>query len=317
MVMSAEGSSTTVGTEWPTVSVVVPTKDRPQMLERALRAIVAQDYAGDLEVIVVFDGTEPELPSIDLPEGRGLRALVNNRRPGLAGNRNTGYLDATGVYVAACDDDDVWFPDKLTRQIALLSGRPDACGAGAGSVFHFEGTDTERPAELADLTFDELLHERHAEVHASTYVFERLRLLEEIGLVDEELPAGYGEDSELLLRATRLGPLVCVQEPLIRAYMHRSSFFADRWRNIDEALEHLIAKVPEFQSAPRGLARMEGQRAFAKAAVGDRREARRMARSALRRNKLQRQAWAALIVSTGLLSADRVLTLARRFGKGI
>ena len=311
-------SETTPVTEtWPTVSVVVPTKDRPQMLERALRAIVAQDYAGALEVIVVFDGTDPELPAIDLPEGRTLQALVNTRTPGLAGNRNTGYLAATGTYVAACDDDDVWFPYKLTRQMRLLRSRPDACGAGAGSAFHFEGKDTPRPAELPELTFDVLLDERHPEVHASTYLFDRRRLLDEIGLVDEELPAGYGEDFELLLRATRLGPFVCVREPLIRAYQHRSSFFADRWRNIDEALEHLIAKVPEFERAPHGLARMEGQRAFALAAVGDRRESRRLARSALKRDRRQRQAWASLVVSTRILSADRVLTLARRFGRGI
>lgn len=301
----------------PDVTVVLPTKDRPEMLARAVQAVADQEYAGDIEILVVFDGTEPIAPDVRLPARRTLRTLVNERTPGLAGNRNTGYLAATGHYVAACDDDDVWFPDKLTRQLELLRSRPDAIGAGSGSTFHFEGKDSPRPAELPELTFEELLSHRHPEVHASSYVFERRRLLDEIGLVDEQLPAGYGEDFELLLRATRLGPLVCVREPLLRVYQHRSSFFADRWRNIDEALEHLMAKVPEFERAPHGLARMEGQRAFAKAAVGDRRDALRLARRALRRNPRQRQALAALVVSSRLMSADRVLTTARRFGKGI
>ena len=302
---------------WPAVTVVVPTKDRPYLLRRAVQTVVEQDYPGEVHCLIVFDGTTPEAPDVTLPVGRTLRTLVNTRTPGLAGNRNTGYLAAQGEYVAACDDDDEWFPDKLRAQIELLSCRPDASGAGTGSLFHFEGKDTPRPADLPELTFAELLERRHPEVHASSFVFRRRRLLDEIGLVNEKLPAGYGEDFELLLRATKVGPFVCVQRPLVRAHQHRSSFFAERWHNIDDALSYLIDLVPEFADAPDGLARMEGQRAFAKAALGERREATWLAVRALRRSRSSRQAWAALLIAAHLVSAERVLAMARRAGRGI
>ena len=43
-------------TAWPSVGVVVPTRDRPAQLARALAAIAAQDYPGQVQVVVVFDG---------------------------------------------------------------------------------------------------------------------------------------------------------------------------------------------------------------------------------------------------------------------
>jgi glycosyltransferase involved in cell wall biosynthesis len=302
---------------WPTVSVVVPTKDRPELLRRAVQAIYDQDYPGVIDVLVVFDGTPPELPAVTARANRSVRALSNSRTPGLAGNRNTGYLAATGELVAGCDDDDEWFAEKLRRQVSLLGERPDACGAGTGSIFHFEGHDTERPATLDELTLPDLLAQRHPEVHASSYLFRRTDLIERIGLVNEDLPASYGEDFELLLRATRLGPLVCVRQPMLRAYLHRQSFFADKWRTIDDALAYLIELVPEFQQAPTGLARMEGQRAFAKAASGQRKDAVKLAVRSLRRSPKVKQSWFAILVAGRLISANRVLSLARRFGRGI
>jgi glycosyltransferase involved in cell wall biosynthesis len=310
-------SSRSVPRQWPSVTVVVPTKDRPALLERALRAVVEQDYPGEIECVVVFDGTEPALPEIETGPRRTVRALVNDRTPGLAGNRNTGYLVAMGDYVAACDDDDEWFPDKLSTQLPLFEQRPDASCVASGSTFHFEGHDVERPATLPELDFDELLAERHPEVHISTCVFPRKLLLETIGLVDENLPASYAEDFELLLRAARVGPIVCVRRPLARVYQHRSSFFADKWRNIDQALEYLMNAVPEFERAPSGLARMEGQRAFAKAAVGDRREAVRLAMRSLRRSPKVKQSWFTFLVAAHVMKPEQVLTLARRFGRGI
>lgn len=310
-------SSSDAPPRWPSVTVVVPTKDRPALLQRALLAILGQDYPGEIECVVVFDGTEPVLPDVELGPGRTLRAIVNDRTPGLAGNRNTGYLAATGEYLAACDDDDEWFPDKLRTQLPLFDRRPEASCVASGSTFHFEGHDVPRPATRTELTFDELLAERHPEVHISTCVFPRALLLDTIGLVDEKLPASYAEDFELMLRAARVGPIVCVERPLARVYQHRSSFFADKWRSIDEALAYLMAEVPEFSRAPKGLARMEGQRAFAKAAVGERRAAVRLAVRSLRRSPTVKQSWFTFLVAARVMKPEQVLTLARRFGRGI
>ena len=302
---------------WPSVTAVVPTRDRPEMLRRAVLAILAQDYPGDVECIVVFDRTEPVLPEVDLPAGRTLRAVRNARTPGLAGTRNTGYVLAAGVLVAACDDDDEWLPGKLIAQVALLRDHPEAGACVTGTLIHRQGRDLARPAPASALTVPDLLRERHVEVHPSSFLMTKEALLGPVGLVDEELPGGYGEDYEWLLRAARQGPVVCVPEPLVRVHWHDTSFFVSKWQTNVDALTYLLDRVPEFRTEPAGQARIEGQIAFAHAALGERRDALRLAGRSLRRSRRARQSWAALLVAARLVSADRVVTTARRFGHGI
>src|SRR5690242_16188801 len=108
------------------VTVVIPTHNRPALMRRALSSVLAQDYAGGIEVIVVFDRSEPEYSLERDATSRRVRVLSNSRTPGLAGSRNTGILAATSDYVAFLDDDDVWLPSKLARQMSALTSEPDA-----------------------------------------------------------------------------------------------------------------------------------------------------------------------------------------------
>ncbi len=307
----------TDATVWPLVTAVVPTMNRPQLLVRAVQSVIDQDYPGDIECLVVYDGTDPVMPQVSLRDGRTVRVLVNTRTKGLAGNRNTGYLAATGELVGSCDDDDEWLPGKLRAQVDLLRKHPEASAAASGFVYHYRGKDIPRLAELPALTFSDLLNDRHIEANASTYLIPRTELLDRIGLVDEQLPGSYAEDYELLLRAARLGPIVCVEQPQSRVYLHDSSFFASRWQTINDALTYLLDRVPEFSQDPAGLARIEGQIAFSHAALGHRAAAAKWALRSLRKSRRARQSYAALVVASRLISADRVLAAARRFGRGI
>ena len=302
---------------WPTVTAVVPTRDRPELLLRALRSIVAQDYPGTIECIVVFDGCEPTELDLELPPNRLLRVLTNTRTPGLAGNRNTGYLAATSDYVGSCDDDDEWMPTKLSAQVALLESRPDASIAATGMLVNYHGEDIPRLAPTHDLTLQDFLRSRYAEVHSSALLMNRHTMIDKIGLFDEELPGSYGEDYEILIRGSRSGPVVCVPDALTRVYFHDQSFFVSRWRMIDEALTVLLDRVPEFAEEPVGMARIEGQLAFANAAMGRRKKAVRYATRALRKDPRGQRGYAALLVASRLVSADRVVSMARQRGRGI
>src|SRR5439155_1372151 len=61
---------------WPSVSVVVPTHNRPQLLKSTVQSILGQRYPGRVECLVVFDQEEPKRPDVDVPENRELRLLV-------------------------------------------------------------------------------------------------------------------------------------------------------------------------------------------------------------------------------------------------
>jgi glycosyltransferase involved in cell wall biosynthesis len=306
-----------VAAETPAVSVVVPTRNRPELLRRAVAGILTQTYPGPVECLVVFDQSDPDLPWEPLPAGRRLVLCRNQRTPGLAGARNSGILAATGELVAFCDDDDEWLPEKLTRQVARLLATPAAAVATTGILVRYQDRTTTRLAPTELVTHRQLLRSRLTELHPSTVLARRRELLDDIGLVDEQLPGSYAEDYEWLLRAARLAPVLAVPEPLAVIHWHQSSFFADRWRTIIAALTYLVDKHRELQQEPSGLARIYGQIAFAHAALGERRPARRWARRTLSLNRRERRAYLALAISLGLVSAKTVTRLAHLAGKGI
>jgi glycosyltransferase involved in cell wall biosynthesis len=312
---AADGTATPGA--WPKVSVVVPTRDRPELLRRAVAAVLDQRYPGELECIVVFDQSEPGEIGLAPRPGRGLRVLRNHRAPGLAGARNCGALAAGGELVAFCDDDDEWLPGKLRPQVEALAADPGAQVVCCGILVRYGDRTVARRPPARLVTLRDLLRDRVMELHPSTVLVRRGALLGPIGLVDENIPGSYGEDYEWLLRAAKLAPVLALDEPLVRVYWHAASFFTQRWRMIIQALEYIIGKYPELREEPKGLARLQGQIALAHAASGEAGLARHWAGLALRRNWRERRGYVALAVSTGLVRVDTILRMAHRFGRGL
>lgn len=300
----------------PAVDVVIATRDRPELLRRAVDAVVGQRYEGRIDVTLVFDQSEPD-PSLEREAGRRtVRVTTNTRTPGLPGARNTGICATSNPLVAFCDDDDVWLPGKLAAQVELLDREPHAGWVTTGILVVTPRGTTPRVVDGGWVTAADLARRRVVEAHPSTFLLRR-GTIERIGLVDEEIPGGYAEDYEWLLRGAALGPIAAVPQPLVEVHWHRASFFADRWRTIVAALDYLVAKHPQLADDPAGIARIVGQQAFAHASLGDRRAAREAARRALRSNLREARAWLALLVSTGLVSSSTVLGALQRFGRSV
>jgi glycosyltransferase involved in cell wall biosynthesis len=302
---------------WPSVSVVVPTRDRPELLRRAVQQVLDQEYPGAIECLVVFDQSEPEEIPVQPGPRRRLRAVANRRAPGLAGARNTGALEAGGELVAFCDDDDEWLPRKLAAQVELLGDRPEAAVVACGIQVQYGDRLIERLPPPGPVPLERFLRSRVMEIHPSTILVRRQALLGPIGLVDEDLPGSYGEDYEWLLRAARVAPVLVVPRALARVHWHPTSFFTGRWQTIAEAIAYLIDKHPELREDRAGIARLEGQLAFAHAALGQRGVAWSWASKALRHNWRERRGYVALAVSARLLRAETVMRLANSMGRGV
>jgi glycosyltransferase involved in cell wall biosynthesis len=104
------------------VSAVIPTRNRPELVVRAVRSALAQTYT-DLEVIVVVDGTDPTTEKIlkQLDDER-LKVITLNEAVGAAQSRNIGADSATGDWIAFLDDDDEWIPEKTALQMERAIG---------------------------------------------------------------------------------------------------------------------------------------------------------------------------------------------------
>lgn len=297
------------------VSVIIATHNRPELLKLAIEGVKSQNYAGFIECIVVFDKSLPDTSLVSEEENLSLRVITNTRTPGLAGARNSGILEARGTFVAFCDDDDIWLPSKLTAQVATLVDSP-ALTAVTGVIVDYRGHSNVRVPQASDLTLRSLVRRRVMEAHPSSVIVKREALLNQIGLIDEELPGSYGEDFDWLLRAVQAGSIAVASEPLVRVRWGGSQF-SQNWSIIVQAIDYVLEKHPILSLDPKGHARLLGRRAFASAALGRKREALGGALQTLRRSPTERRAFLAFAVTLRFVSAQRLLGWAHSRGRGI
>jgi GT2 family glycosyltransferase len=112
----------------PKVSVIIPTYNRAAVLREALDSVFAQEGAGsqfDLEVVVVDDASTDATGDV-VRRFPGARHIHLSTNQGISRARNVGIQETTGPIVAFLDDDDVWLPRKLSRQVAALEDHPEA-----------------------------------------------------------------------------------------------------------------------------------------------------------------------------------------------
>jgi glycosyltransferase involved in cell wall biosynthesis len=303
------------------VSVIVATRSRPELLRLAAGSILAQDYPGPIELVIVFDQAEPEaaladeLPLSGQAGPRSLELRSNRRTPGLAGARNSGVAGSSGPVLAFCDDDDTWRPTKISTQLAALA-RSGAELSVSGIEIRIGAQSHIRIPRPEDVTLATLVRRRTMEAHPSTVLVTRAAF-DRIGEVDEKIPGSYGEDYDWMLRAVAGEDVAVVGQALVTVLWHPGSFFSTRWPVIIDALDYLVAKHPELRASKPGRARIYGQKAFAHAALGERRAARHWAWQSLRLSPRERRPYLAILISTGLVSAARIIAVANARGRGL
>jgi LmbE family N-acetylglucosaminyl deacetylase/glycosyltransferase involved in cell wall biosynthesis len=183
------------------VSIIVRTKDRPQLLKEALESIAAQTYS-PVEIVVVNDGGEDVSSLVDsfAATFENIKFIRNPEGRGRAAAANQGLQAAKGDWIGFLDDDDVLEPSGLENLITYAAER-DA-GVVYGQVLRehylFDGTrDPDREDYLYDGVFDRnrLLVGNYIPFNA--FLFKR-EVLIRCGPIAEDL--SLYEDWDLLLR---------------------------------------------------------------------------------------------------------------------
>ena len=204
----------------PLVSVIIPAYNRAPLLKEAVRSVLAQSFR-DIEIIIADDGStdgtpsmlrELEEKSLSAPEGPPLRLLRQDHR-GMAGQvRNFAVQAASGRYLAFLDSDDLWLPEKLSRQLPFFGKPPGLRLVHTRELWLRQGRvisqKGQRHRRFGDVFGDAL---EKCILGPSTVVLER-SLFDEIGGFREDLEVA--EDYELGLRITALHEIGYVDEPL-------------------------------------------------------------------------------------------------------
>ena len=112
-----------------TVSVVIPTYNRGRLIQRAIESVQAQTYPAITEIIIVDDGsTDNTEEMVRKVRDRRVRYVKLEGNHGAGYARNRGAEISTGDYLAYCDSDDHWTPDKLERQMIYMEEtKADMC----------------------------------------------------------------------------------------------------------------------------------------------------------------------------------------------
>lgn len=282
----------------PDVSVVIPTHHRPEQVRRAIRSVLNQDYAGRIECIVVHDGEEIDESLASNETSRQVRVVANDTHTrGLPGARNAGLDYAGGEFVASLDDDDLWYPAKVRKQVELLRANPGTLAAGTGIVLRTPGGHESNRLAPRFLTHDQLLRGRVPEVNSSNLMMRR-EAFHIVGRYDEEL--AIGEDYDWLLRLSQHGPVPSVPEPLAWIDRSRPMWTAERWSTWALGREKLLSRHPELARDRDSAASIYGRIAFAHAASGDRAAAARWLTRCGTQRPLTRWTVATALVVVGL-----------------
>lgn len=107
----------------PLVSCIIPTKNRPQFIRRAINSALGQTYP-HMEVIVVDDSTDERTRELVSHLGSNVRYIKNEKSRGASYSRNVGLLESKGDVIAFLDDDDVWLPQKIASQLPCIKQHP-------------------------------------------------------------------------------------------------------------------------------------------------------------------------------------------------
>jgi glycosyltransferase involved in cell wall biosynthesis len=134
------------------MSVIIPTRDRPEQISRCLNSLAEQTYPRDQwEVIIVLDGLG-QLPNADLAvfEGRLPLRWIEQEHAGCGLARNAGAAVARGRYLIFTDDDCLFLPDWLVRYAERLARSGDCMVAGRSVNFLKENWYAEATQQLMD-----------------------------------------------------------------------------------------------------------------------------------------------------------------------
>jgi len=109
----------------PRVSVIIPSYNCARYLRRAIDSASEQTYK-DYEIVLVDDGSTDDTKDVVMQYGQKVTYLYQQNQ-GLSAARNQGISKASGELLAYLDADDMWYPEKLERQVAFLDAHPE-CG---------------------------------------------------------------------------------------------------------------------------------------------------------------------------------------------
>lgn len=257
----------------PFVSVIIPTYNRAEQVNAAIRSVFAQSYP-NFEVIVVddgsVDGTEEHVRLLIDREFCGIQKVQylfqSNQGPSAA--RNNGMAAARGEWIAFLDSDDIWYPDKLEWQIEAVESFKGVCGACItdARLVNDSGMDTtsfretgkayKQPVGLAADVVERLA--RSFDHFWLTCLLVRTELARQIGGFDPTIL--FAEDHDFNFRLSLVTSFCYVNKPMVQldrspvpsttrpwekteVRLHHKQLILEKWLSMDAKVPRKVRRI--------------------------------------------------------------------------
>lgn len=243
-----------------TVSVIVPVYNGVAFLADTLRAVTAQTHP-HVELIVVDDESTDDSVAVARASGGDFHLLCQ-RNAGVSRARNAGLAVAQGAYVCFLDQDDIWYPDHLARQLQVFARQPEISAVVSPYQHWYPGltgysTPAEalppRPPQETDPDFTGWVYHqflRDCWALTSGTLLRRQAVLD-CGGFDETLP--FSEDWDLWLRLARQVRFAKLNWPPV-LYRQHAVQGSRKARPVDHRCQLLLKTA-----AAHGLASQDGR----------------------------------------------------------
>lgn len=238
-------------TATPRVTVVTSAYNAEAIIEPTVRSVLRQTFC-DFEYVIVNDGSRDHTAEIirRLMAADPRIRLIDQDNRGLAASRNRAVRESRGAYLAFLDHDDLWHPQKLALQAALLDTRPDVAVASCYSaVIDTDGTviGWRLGGDANGDVYQEMLE--WDMVSGGSVVLVRREALAAIGPSDESLT--MRTDWDLWIRLARHYRFGTVPRILV-GYRRSTSSVSRRYERFAEAgtrvLQNVLRDDPPFQA---------------------------------------------------------------------
>lgn len=235
----------------PKVSVVIPTYNRANLLKRAIKSVINQQFE-DFELIVVDDASQDNTPEVveSIDDGR-IRYIRLRENSGGPVARNIGIKKAKGEFIGLLDDDDEWLPNRLSTQLKKFENLSSEFGVVYGGFYYVSQQDgrilgKRLPRYRGDV-YRYLLRENFI---GSPTLLIRRECFKKAGLFDRKLKSS--QDWDMWLRIAKHYKFDYVNEIIAKYYVHGRQISFDMKKYIP-GRERFIKKHMDIWKDPRVL----------------------------------------------------------------
>jgi len=229
------------------LSVVIPTRNRCNLLERAIESVQKQEGV-KLEIIIINDASNDNtrifLENLS-HQYTNVKYINNTIAVGGSKARNFGINIATGHYIAFLDDDDVWLPNKSIKQISLLKANKNFSAVTCNFKIIYDRLPITRTKKITSISKQNSIYSFNF-LGGTSMCLTYTKHLKEINGFDENLPSC--QDWDLWIKLSNLGEIGIANESLVNYYSHANERISLKLINVYAGRVKIYFKYRESMS---------------------------------------------------------------------